>query len=291
MSTTEAREVSERVRRYALVDRLAAEGLDPDEPTIREIHRRVLWEQSPLLTPGEYRRGENCVVGADGTLVFRTPASADVPALMRELGARLRTADQRHHAAVAAALAHLELVAIHPFSDGNGRTARALSRMILARHGLAFDGLVSLDAHLDLDRPSYFAAIRAAIGSMYEPGYDASPFVAYFPRSLVTSADHALARIGGLGEVMVGIRRAILTGQLPATMIDGLAFAWVNRHIRARDYVRLTGRDSQATTRDLAAAIAGGWRVATRERRGFYYALGPKLLGVPAQGESTAGPA
>jgi hypothetical protein len=163
--------------------------------------------------------------------------------------------------------------------------------MIQARHGFAFDGLVSPDAQPDLDRPSYFEAIRAAIGPTYAPGYDASPFVAYFLRSLVTSADFVLARIRGLGEVMVRIRRAIADGLVPATMIDGLAFAWVNRHIRARDYIRLTGRSPQATTRDLAAAVVEGWLIATGERRGRYYVLGPKLLEVPAQGEIASGPA
>lgn len=84
---------------------------------------------------------------------------------------------------------------------------------------------------------------------------------------------------------MVEIRRAIANGELAPALIDGLAFAWVNRHMRARDYIRLTGRNPQATTRDLAVAVAGGWLRATGERRGRYYVLGPKLLATPAEGE------
>jgi hypothetical protein len=68
-------------------------------------------------------------------------------------------------------------------------------------------------------------------------------------------------------------------------MIDGLAFAWVNRHIRARDYIGLTGRSPQATTRDLARAVEGGWLLPTGEKRGRYYVLGPRLLSTPAVGE------
>jgi hypothetical protein len=109
--------------------------------------------------------------------------------------------------------------------------------------------------------------------------------VAYFVGSIVKSADYVLARIRGLGQVMVGIRRAIVERTLPPAMIDGLAFAWVNRHIRAGDYIRLTGRSAQTTTRELATAVRGGWLVPSGDKRGRYYVLGPSLLSTPAQGE------
>jgi Fic family protein len=285
VSEREAREIIGTRDALTLADGLAAQGVVPDEAVIRELHRRVLWNQSPLLTPGEYRRGENRVVDADGSPIFRTPASGDVPELMHEFAAWFATATKRHAPPVIAALAHLEFVAIHPFNDGNGRTARAIARMVLARHGYALGGLVSLDAQLDLDRPAYFTAIRAAVGQDYTPGYDATPFARYFITSITRSADHVLARIRGLGDVMVEIRRAIADGSLPPAMIDGLAYAWVNRHLRAGDYIRLTGRSPQNTTRDLDAAVKSGWLRASGERRGRYYVLGPVLLMTPAQGE------
>ena len=73
-------------------------------------------------------------------------------------------------------------------------------------------------------------------------------------------------------------------------MLDGLAFAWVNRHIRAGDYIRLTGRSPQTTTRELASAVEGGWLRATGDKRGRYYVLGPKLLATAAQGEIVSPP-
>ena len=204
---------------------------------------------------------------------------------MHDFAAWLTTASKRHAPPVVAALAHLEFVAVHPFNDGNGRTARAIARLILVRHGYALGGLVSLDAQLDLDRSAYFAAIRAAVGQDYVPGYDATPFAHDFLASITRSADFVLARLRGLGDVMVEIRRAIADGSLPPAMIDGLAYAWVNRHLRAGDYIRLTGRSPQNTTRDLAVAVTGGWLRATGERRGRYYVLGPALLRTVAPGE------
>lgn len=288
ISNKEAREIIGTREALTFADEQANANVVPDEAVIRELHRRVLWNQSPLLTPGEYRRGENRVVDADGNLVFQTPPSGDVPELMRDFAAWLGKTADRHSPPVVAALAHLELVAIHPFNDGNGRTARAVARLILVRHGYALNGLVSLDAQLDLDRSAYFAAIRQAIGQGYQPNHDATPFALYFVRSITRSADHVLARLRGLGEIMVEIRRAISGGTIPPAMIDGLAFAWVNRHVRAGDYIRLTGRSPQATTRDLTAAVEGGWLRATGEKRGRYYVLGPRLLSTPAQGEITS---
>jgi Fic family protein len=286
VSEKESREIIGTREALALADELAHRRAVPlDETVVREIHRRVLWEQSPLLTPGEYRRGENRLIDASGQPIFTTPPSGDVGELMCEFGVWLAGDAAKRPAPVAAALAHLELVGIHPFNDGNGRTARAISRLILMRHGYALDGLVSLDAQLDLDRPAYFAAIRASMGGSYVPGYDATPFVSYFLGSIVQSANYVLARIRGLGQVMVAVRGAITNRSLPAPMLDGLAFAWVNRHMRAGDYIALSGRTPQNTTRDLNLAVAEGWLTATGEKRGRYYTLGPKLLAVPALGE------
>ncbi len=287
----EAREIIGTREALELVDELVGQSkVGIDQHVIREIHRRVLWGQSPLLTLGEYRRGENRVVDADGATTFVIPPSGDVPSLMNELGGWLTSQSGSLDAPTAAALSHLEFVAIHPFNDGNGRTARAISRLILGRHGYAFDGLVSLDAHLDLDRAAYFAAIRGAIGRSYEPGYDATPFVRFFVDSLVQSADHVLERVRGLGLVMTAIRRAIASGSLPAPMIDGLAYAWINRHLRAGDYIRATGRSPQNTTRDLQRAVDDGWLTSAGERRARVYVLGAKLLETPAHGEIVSVP-
>ncbi len=286
VSGREAREIIGTREALELVDELVGQSkVGIDQQVIREIHRCVLWGQSPLLTPGEYRRGENRVTDPDGATIFSTPPSGDVPSLMDELGSWLTNDSGSLDAPTAAALSHLEFVAIHPFNDGNGRTARAISRLILGRHEYAFDGLVSLEAQLDLHRAAYFAAIRAAIGRSYAPGYDATPFVRYFVDSLVEATDHVLERVRGLGQVMIAIRRAIASGSLPAPMIDGLAYAWINRHLRAGDYIRATGRSPQNTTRDLQRAVGDGWLASAGERRARIYVLGPKLLEIPALGE------
>lgn len=247
-----------------------------DEAVVREIHRRVLEGIDEMLTPGEYRRGNNRVAGAGGETIFTTPPSGDVPYLMRQFGLWLRDA-AAIPAPVAAALAHLEFVAIHPFYDGNGRTARSIVRLLLGRGGYAFDGLVSLDAFLDRDRPRYFQAIADTTGREYKSGYDASIFVEYMLGAALVATDEALARMRGLSRVMVELRRDLVDGRLPAPMLDGLAYAWVNRSVRPADYIRITNRTKQSASRDLEIAVQLDYLVATGDTRRRRYLVGPRL--------------
>lgn len=278
MSRREALEILGSREAIAFVDDIAERTDVPvDEAVVRETHRRVLADIDVLLTPGEYRRGENGVIDGSGNTIFTTPPSGDVPELMHTFGVWLREGSDNLPAPIAAAVAHLEFVAIHPFNDGNGRTARALARLLLARGDLAFGGLVSLDGQLDHDRPTYFEAIAATTGRRYEPGYDATPFVTYFVGAFLRAADHALARMRGLGEVLLAVRRPIISGAIPAPMLDGLAYAWINNSIRPSDYARITGRSAAAATRDLSLVARLGYleaRGATRTRR---YVIGPTL--------------
>ena len=274
----EALEVLGTTKALSFVDEVADDKrIKADEPLLRHIHKLVLDDIDPMLTPGEYRKGPNTVADAQGNVIFTTPPSGDVPNLMREFGVWLRKGADGHPAPIAAALAHLELVAIHPFYDGNGRTARALARLFLLRLGYALGGLVSLDAYLDQDRRTYFQAIKDSNRAKYSPPYDATPFVRYFIESITGAADYVLSRTKGLTMVLAVLRRDVIDGRLPGRVQDGLVYAWINGSLRPADYVRITGRTKQSASRDLAAAVAAGHLLATGTTRSRRYRLGPRL--------------
>jgi len=126
VSRKEALEVLGSRDAIQFVDDIAVRTEVPiDEAVVRETHRRVLGDIDAMLTPGEYRRGENRVIGADGQTIFTTPPSGDVPERMRAFGAWLREGADGLPAPLAAAVAHLEFVAIHPFNDGNATSGSA----------------------------------------------------------------------------------------------------------------------------------------------------------------------
>lgn len=279
--TKDALEVLATRTALAFVDELATDPeLLVDERVIREIHRRVIDDIDPTLRPGEFRTGENRVGDADGNIIFATALSGDVPDLMHRLGQWLQGHAREEHPVISSALAHLELVAIHPFYDGNGRTARALSRLLLVQHGFALDGLVSLDAYLDLQRRDYFAAIRGALGTAYTRGYDATPFVKYYLSAIRGAAEHVLSRVKGTTELLRVLREAVARGELPPQLTDALVYAWINGSIRPSDYREITSRTKPSATRDLAQAVRAGYLTVSGETKSRRYSAGPKLQAV-----------
>lgn len=279
--TKDALEIVATRAALAFVDEIGTDpALDVDEGLIREIHKRVLDDIDPMLRPGQFRTGENRVGDAEGNIIFSTAVSGDVPEAMHRLGTWLREGAGGEHPVVAAALAHLELVAIHPFYDGNGRTARALSRLLLVKHGFALDGLVSLDAYLDLQRREYFAAIRTALGTSYTSPYDATPFVRYYMDAIAGAAEHALSRLKGTAELLRVLRAAVASHEIPAQLTDALVYAWINGSIRASDYRKIATRTGPSATRDLASAVKAGYLTVTGETRSRRYVAGPRLQAV-----------
>lgn len=112
-------------------------------------------------TQGRYRDGPVGVGSA-----YEAPDHIAVPELMQSLVEWLRTADL--HVLVRTALLHLNLVAIHPWFNGNGRSARILSQLELMREVSAPE-LISIEPALEAQQDIYFARIRDAVGPTYSP--------------------------------------------------------------------------------------------------------------------------
>jgi hypothetical protein len=93
------------------------------------------------------------------------------------------------HLIVRAAMAHLNLVSVHPFRDGNGRISRIVQSLVLARGGLPAPEFVSIEEYLAANTPAYHAALGETQGGTYQPERDAMPFV----RFCVTAASRCRA--------------------------------------------------------------------------------------------------
>lgn len=112
------------------VDVIQAKG-PITESLVLELHRLILYRIDESIA-GRYRDVPIIVTGAD----YRFPPPADVPRLMADFWAWFEADEtQSRHAVELAARAHLKFVMIHPFVDGNGRVARLLMNLILARAG------------------------------------------------------------------------------------------------------------------------------------------------------------
>ena len=120
----------EAVDHYAAVlwmRELAAQPVPPGEAVVRELHRRIVARSQPDIA-GIYSRHPRRIAGSP--VIFPNPVK--IPDLMQAFGRWLEAAGATPEAAFDA---HFRLTAIHPFADGNGRTARLLMNLLLIRGG------------------------------------------------------------------------------------------------------------------------------------------------------------
>jgi Fic family protein len=150
------REAFELVAEYLGLGDPVTEGL------IREIHKRlVVGVRGNAGAPGEYRNVQNYVVNSiTKEIIYTPPSPLDVPPRMASLTAWLG-ADHNIHPVLLAGIAQFELVDIHPFVDGNGRTARLLSALCLYQTGYDFKRLFVISEYYDRDRAAYYQALQA----------------------------------------------------------------------------------------------------------------------------------
>jgi len=111
--------------------------------------------------PAAYRDGQNVIRdSASGRIVYLPPEAADVPALMSELVRWIQHATAESLPVVlVAALAHFQFVTIHPYYDGNGRTARLLATFLLHKGGYGLGGIFSLEEYHSRDIETYYDAL------------------------------------------------------------------------------------------------------------------------------------
>lgn len=179
---------------------LVSDYLDAGEPVteglIREIHKKlVAGVRGGEGGPGAYRTVQNYVVNSRTREVIYTPPPPEaVPPAMGELVRWLRE-EEAIHPVLVAGIAQFQLVHIHPFLDGNGRTSRLLSTLCLYRAGYDFKRLFTLSELYDRDRIAFYHAIQ----SVREQGMDLTGWLTYFVEGLATQ----LAEVKARGEIAI----------------------------------------------------------------------------------------
>jgi len=187
----DARELLNYRRAFEFVSDSVAGGEPITEATVREIHKRLVeGVRGGAAAPGACRTIQNYVVNsATREVVFTPPPSFEVPVLMGELVAWLNGFGEVHPV-LASGVAQFQLVHIHPFLDGNGRTSRLLSTWCLYRHGYDFKRLFTISEFYDRDRPRFYRAIQ----SVRERGMDLTGWLEFFAEGLATQLDEVKLR-------------------------------------------------------------------------------------------------
>ena len=239
------------------------------EDTVKAVHFIVTKSLPGDYNPGRYRSGQNFVVDrATRRTLFRPPPPERVQPLMDEYVRWLNTSQEGLSPYYKAGLAHLNFVAIHPFDDGNGRTARVLEALVLYLAGYKSQELVSLEEYFGLDTQGYYHAIADSLGPSYEPeGRDVTPWVEYYLRAHAEQAGAAaaeqeaiMAQVDALWQTFAGRVEESLD------QIYGLLNACRLGSITNSVYQEVAGIGNQTAARRLAQMVNAG--LLTRHGRG-----------------------
>ena len=252
-SPDDARELLNYRDAFELVAGYLGSGESITEGLIREIHKRLVrGVRGDAGMPGQYRTGQNYVVNIrTREVVYTPPPPHDVPLLMTELVAWLGKA-KSINPVLEAGVAQFQLVHIHPFVDGNGRTARLLSTLCLYRKGYDFKRLFTISEYYDRDRAAYYSAIQ----SVRAGGMDLTAWLEYFTDGLAVQ----MKEVQEKGERV--IRADVLTRKhrLSDRQRAALGHALEHGTIALDDYVVLCPKANRRTLqRDLKAMVEKGF--------------------------------
>jgi Fic family protein len=233
---------------FNLVSEYLGSGEPITEGLIREIHKRlVAGVRGGEGGPGAYRKAQNYVVnGKTREVIYTPPPAQDVPPLMMDLVHWLGAKTDIHPVLVAG-IAQFQLVHIHPFLDGNGRTSRLLSTLCLYRAGFDFKRLFTISEFYDRDRPAFYRAIQG----VREQDMDLTGWLEFFVGGLATQMEEVKVRGTAAIRADVAAREHHLNDRQSAVLAEilsagrlgvadlGLLFATVNRRTLQRDLRRL----------------------------------------------------
>ena len=210
-----------------------------------------------------------------GEVVFEPARHEDVPDLVDEVCSVTREADW--HPAITAAWLHLAIAAVHPFKDGNGRTARVLSSLTMYRGGFRHPAFTSLEEWWGRHPRSYYEAFNC-LGRSFDASRDVTPFIVVHVQSQLSQVLALALRQRTEGQLYTTLENVLEDWVLPTRLANALYDSIFGREITTGYYADLIDA-SQATARnDLAAASAAGLLASEGRTRGRRYLPGPRLL-------------
>lgn len=205
-----------------------------------------------LTEAGEYRRcGVWVSGGPNRPPVYTAPSAEHVPELMEELIAWLSEGDLDAPALVRASMAHLNLVSIHPWRDGNGRMSRALHTLVLAREGVLAPEFSSIEEWLggdDFNTREYYAALRTVQAGAWRPERDAHDWLRFCLTAHHLQAQEVQRRFEGAARLWGRMERIAEREGLSERTVAAL-FAAASGHLRRTAY-----QAEEGLTRDQALA-------------------------------------
>ncbi|HUC00179.1 MAG TPA: Fic family protein [Solirubrobacterales bacterium] len=257
------------------------ETLELDEGLLKSLHFMML-KYDLSKNPGRWRPGPIFVHReATDEIVYQGPPASEVPDLIAEMLRDLESADGP--VVVKAAMAHLNLTLVHPFSDGNGRMARCIQTLVLARDRVIAPVFSSIEEFLGRNTEAYYAVLEDVGAGSWNPDRDARPWVRFCMRAHFLQATTTMRRRQEIERLWNSCTELAESHGLPERCAAGMMDASIGLRIRRQTYRSSTeaamGEELSDLTasRDLKAMVDADLLQAVGERRARYYLAGATL--------------
>ena len=252
-----------------------------DEGLLKSLHFMMLKHRLDK-DPGRWRPGEIYVVrDATKEPVYEGPPSDQVPELIAGAITELEESDAPVLAR--AAMAHLNLVMVHPFRDGNGRMARALQTLILAREQIIAPVVSSIEEYLGRNTDRYYEVLGEVGQGHWNPRHDARPWLRFCLTAHYHQARTQLRRIEEIERLYAACTQIAERHGLPDRMTGVLveaAYGFRLTHSTYKMLIELTTGETISTlttSRDLRALVDAKLLQPIGQTRGRYYVGEPNL--------------
>ncbi|MCC6946306.1 MAG: Fic family protein [Bradyrhizobiaceae bacterium] len=246
------------------------------EDFILAIHFMIS-QHDPSANPGNYRRGWVGVRNtATGELVHEGVDRDQLESLMQEL-MEYMNADQES-VMLKGAMAHLNLTMIHPFSDGNGRTARCLQTAVLAKEGIVAPIFSSIEEYIGHNQQAYYDVLAVTGGGGWNPQRNCKEWIRFCITGHYRQAQTLLRRTREIERVYDELSREVTRHGLHERTALALLEAAIPSRVRNASYRVSADVSNNLASRDLKELVDIGLLIPRGEKRGRHYIAGNKVM-------------
>jgi Fic family protein len=253
---------------------------------LRSLHF-MMTQHDLKRNPGRWRPGPIFVRDDErNEIVYEGPDAERVPGLMAELVELLNDSSDGMPATVKAAMGHLNLVMIHPFSDGNGRMARCLQTLVLARTGVLAPQFSSIEEYLGRNTQAYYDILAQVGGGRWSPernDRDVRPWLRFCLTAHYRQVRTLVLRTRELEKLWNALEVEVRQRGLPERTLLALADAASGLRVRNATYRPVADVSDHLASRDLKLLVEQGFLIPKGERRGRHYVASDDLLKVRAR--------
>lgn len=261
----------------------------PDLQAIKSLHFLLL-EHDLSKSPGRFRASEIYVHDEVGdAIVYEGPDPERVRGLMKAFADDL-CAEAMGSVLVAAAMAHLNLVMIHPFQDGNGRMARVLQTFVLGRDGILEPDFSSIEEWLGSNTEDYYLVLAKTGRGRWNPDGDALDWVRFNLRAHHMQAQTVRRRLDEVTEIWRQLQELGEPLGIPDRSYDALVDAALGYRVQRPGYAKQTGVEDRTASRDLKELVDAGLLDSFGQTRGRYYVAGAPIRQLRQRIRESRGP-